>query len=311
MFITSNTVGMYLYNSSNNIVDNNTVFDNSDCGSFCDNVGIDVIASHFNVFSDNNISSNRVTPGEEDWSHADGVYMGGSRNNTFSGNLIYDNSNYGFNFQENNGTVITDNEINENVRVGMIIFGGTYNYLDGNELSGNQHNFEFSYGKFGTRYHTILRNNIVDYTRKIYYNHSLTDYVYDSSTASDAGAIICWGCNNVTIRDLDLSGSNGVGLTLIEVNDSNVINVTSNNNDLGIWFTACGNVNITNTTTNSNDGRGITFLSSTNCNIDDYESCGQPTTDIRCQSSSGIVFTSTKCDVISGCAGYASCDSVC
>jgi PGF-pre-PGF domain-containing protein len=177
--------------------------------------------------------------------------------------------------------------------LGMRISGSANNTLRNNNMSNNlvrDFYFSPSSGMFYINYqdyeNDIDTSNIINYNKIIYYNYSASDYVFDPITAPDAGVVYCTYCNNITYKDLDLSGekmqlsyftnstlqnitvSNGEGISL-EFSDNNTLtNITANSNtQYGVYLFASDNNTLTNITANSNTQYGIRLFSSLSGNL--------------------------------------------
>jgi parallel beta-helix repeat protein len=101
----------------------------------------------------------------------------------------------------------------------------------GNKASDNRFNF----GIDGTHYldfttHTIDTTNTVN-GKLVYYIKGESDTVYDAST--NAGTIYLINCENVTVRDLNLT-ENGCGVFLWNTTQSKIENVSVSDNTYGI-----------------------------------------------------------------------------
>jgi parallel beta-helix repeat protein len=83
----------------------------------------------------------------------------------------------------------------------------------------------------------------------------------------DAGQIILVNCDNITIKDLDLSHT-VVSIDLYGINNCTISNNNiSSNSDYGIWSHFSSNITINNNTIQSNGEEGIYFYESSNINI--------------------------------------------
>jgi len=82
-------------------------------------------------------------------------------------------------------------------------------------------------------------------------------YLEDASDyrVEDAGQVILVNCNNITVKNLDLSNTS-LGITLLETEDSKVLNNTaSSNSKYGIVLAYSSNNTITgNNACNNGDG---------------------------------------------------------
>jgi hypothetical protein len=100
---------------------------------------------------------------------------------------------------------------------------------------------------------TILTGNIsvssviIDYSYNLYQNYSISNYEFNETTTSNAGAVICDGCTNITIKNLNLGHNNWAGVQV--GSNSTIFNVNISNCYDGIrygQYNNISNVKITN-----------------------------------------------------------------
>lgn len=152
----------------------------------------------------------------------------------------------------------SDDNVFDNVRVVNSGYGVKFgsgvdnNTFDSCNFSGNDENV-YLYAVSLTSKNEMYPSNIIDYDKKIYYNNSASDFVFDSSSAPDAGMVVCINCSNVVYRDMVLAGDYSPFI-LAYVNDSVVENVTANGNSYsGIRVIGENdNISFVNVTANNN-----------------------------------------------------------
>ncbi|MFA5855874.1 MAG: hypothetical protein WC867_00820 [Candidatus Pacearchaeota archaeon] len=113
---------------------------------------------------------------------------------------------------------------------GLFSYYSQFNILKYNNFSGNDINFRI----FEDYNNTIDPSNIVDYNYRIYYNYSISNYIYDENTAPNAGLVYCINCINVTIRNLNLSHYNYDGVYFYNTTESFIQNLSTDYNSYGI-----------------------------------------------------------------------------
>jgi hypothetical protein len=98
---------------------------------------------------------------------------------------------------------------------------------------------------------TVYTNNYIN-GKIIYYNYSISNYTYDGNTAPNAGLVYCENCNNITVRNLNLSSGGGSGLGIPDTTNSLFENLTINGNAYGISASPTGMLGIETNNTFSN-----------------------------------------------------------
>ncbi|MDD5416771.1 MAG: NosD domain-containing protein [Candidatus Aenigmarchaeota archaeon] len=222
--------GLRISSSSyNNTLYNNTVTSNTR--------GIYLYtSSKYNNVTNNTVNANTVY----------GIYIAGASNNTFINNSIVSNTNYGLYMTPAYDSTGSDN-----------------NTFFTNNFSDNIYNFLAE--SLGTHYHNIIdSSNIIDTNYNIYYNYSIENIVFNTTTAPNAGLVICANCSGVTVKDLNLSSDNYYNFMLIKTNNSIIDNITSNSNYYGILVNSSYNNTIKNSVANSNTNYGAYLYASHN-----------------------------------------------
>ncbi|MEM7815482.1 MAG: NosD domain-containing protein, partial [Candidatus Aenigmatarchaeota archaeon] len=248
IIMTGGNYGIYLSGSDdNNITDNfvraptgfyivsgsdrNRIYNNTVWN--CTSYGFYISSSTFNNFTFNNITAN---PGY-------GVYItSSSHNTTLASNTIASNGDSG-------------------TEAGIYITGSQNTTMTGNNLSGNWYNLWVN--DYESR-QVIDTTNTVE-GRPIYWLKDVADAVYDSST--NASLFACFRCRNVTVKDVNLSTRNRIGLHFELTNGSLAHNATANSNYYGMLINASHNNTINLSTANANAQYGIWLASSTSNNI--------------------------------------------
>ncbi|MBN2330667.1 MAG: right-handed parallel beta-helix repeat-containing protein, partial [Candidatus Aenigmarchaeota archaeon] len=258
------------------------------------NQSVNTSGSCFTIINNNitlDCQNNKITYGETPSDTYEGVYSDYDetiiRNCTITGGkqgmrygiLLYQNSDnnyieyinvsynsYGIRIYASDNNTLTNITATNN-DYGIYLLASKNNVFRNNNMSGNSvANFDYYYYLFGTSsksyFNQIDTSNILDYSYILYYNYSISDYIFDQSTAPNAGSVFCIECNNITVKDLNLSHHNGYGLFFYNVNNSRIDNVTANSNFNGINISYSNNDTIVNTRANSNANSGIAFIKS-------------------------------------------------
>ena len=172
-----------------------------------------------------------------------------SNYNTIENNCIVDNYCgiflYGYN-SCNNNRILNNNFSNNTIGLGL---ASSYN----NEVSGNSFLNDGMYVE-GTSNNTVHNNTV---------NGKPLIYMEDASnqiTDSNAGQVILIGCDNITVRDSNLSQTT-VGIELAQTNNSYIKSNIISDNLMGV-FTFFSNENtIIQNNISSNTGGGVTLFS--------------------------------------------------
>jgi len=236
--ITNGWSGLYIWNSSNNRIWQNTIT-NTEKAIYIYGYVLPYFAS-FNTISENIILNNTcgIDDGGVNTTIAGNTVtfnekgIAGGVNTTIVGNTVASNEE-GMYLGRNN-TVIS-NTIKSNF-LGVVI--GTGSKLRGNKLDENRFNFVSS----RTNLSPQVAHNDIDTTNKIngkniYYITNQTNLLIDSSTNPNVGYLALIQCQNVTVRDLTLS-SNGEGIMLSDCINCTIQNCQFRSNIVGIMATA-------------------------------------------------------------------------
>ena len=173
-----------------------------------------------------------------------GISLWGASNTTLMNITANFNSAYGIVLRNSSNITLANTNMSGNTLANFYITG-----IDNDNFNNN-----------------IDTTNIIDYSYIMYYNYSISDYTFDPTTAPNAGAVYCLVCNNVTIKDLDLSHKNSNGIFFFNTNNSRIENVITNNNIFGINLTRSSNNVLDNITANGNLRGGITLGDKSNNN---------------------------------------------
>ena len=158
-----------------------------------------------------------------------------------------------------NNNIITGNNVNNNVRNGILLKDSGNNTLTNNTISGREFG---SFGVYGSSpFHhnqTIDTSNTVN-GRPIYYWVNQQN----RQIPNDAGFVGVVNSTNITVRDLTLT-NNTQGVLFAYTTDSRIENVTTSNNFYGIVLYFSNNNTLSNSIANSNSQWGIYLISSSN-----------------------------------------------
>ncbi len=190
-------------------------------------IGMYVYESHLNDLTDNNLHSNSNI----------GLHSAHSDGNNISNNYFSYN-NYGSYLYFSDGTNFTGNKASSNLDRGLNIYRADWNNITGNNFSSN--------AKYGIRVEDSVKctfaNNIINT------NNDSGIYIRDSE--------------GFTIEDNIISSNRDEGIYSYNMNQSDIINNTFNNNKCGIylrgnWNNPFDNNNITGNYLSANSYEGI------------------------------------------------------
>jgi parallel beta-helix repeat protein len=274
----SNLNGIYLSLVTGNIIKNSNMSNNSQYNFFFDgstnshfNNNIDTsntIDSSFKIYYNYSASNyvynnsdtglvicgkcNNITVKNVNLSHysRQSIILFNTTNSTIQ-NVTASNSQYGVFSYYSTNINITSSRAYSNSEYGLLLQYSRNNTLRSNNMSNNKYNFYLLALSNLDYNHDIDTTNIVDYSYKIYYNISVSNYVYNNP---DAGTVMCIRCNNITVKDINLSHYNQYGLFLYNTTNSRVQNITLSNNYNGYndfysvnnnlsWITSVDNKN--------------------------------------------------------------------
>ncbi|MDD4250445.1 MAG: NosD domain-containing protein, partial [Methanosarcina sp.] len=194
-----------------------------------------------------NISGFTVSGGSEPFSsysyYTAGISLYEVKDCNISGNVLSDNYCGICALGSENGT-LNGNRAESN-KFGIYLSWSKGNSLRNNRMEDNSYNFAI---KSASTEQDIDDSNTVD-GKPIYYLVNESDFVLDSG--SNAGTVYCIDCQNVTVRDLNLTG-NYYGLYLYNTVDSHFENISSSENEYGFYIKNSPGLNFTDNSASSN-----------------------------------------------------------
>jgi parallel beta-helix repeat protein len=250
-----------------------------------------------------NISSNGITINgftiKNSYKWSCGIFVEGSNNNLISDNVISEN-NYGIKLDHSDENIISNNEFLSNV-IGIIILGGDDNIITdniifqiiGSGISSYYHgsnnsisrNTIYSTGWSGIdligNYPVIVTDNTFfncgldvyhEPTKNIVSNNTVNGkslvYLYEKSDLNidNAGQIILVNCENITIKNQEISGTS-TAIQLVETHHCTIGDNQILNSYNGIYLTSSENNQIINNTIESIKENGISFYGHSNKNM--------------------------------------------
>jgi parallel beta-helix repeat protein len=247
--------GVYFTDSSNNTINDSHILDNIGNGILSDGT-----SSHNRIIN-NSVINNTV-----------GIYFTGNGNNNITDNNISENSGNGIHIgsitEHPDSNIIRNNTILANGATG-VTFRSNNNDLSENTISYNQ---DFALQFMGLYYNNYIWRNNTANGKEVNYYYNEQDIIIESkylstSNVSNVGKITLINCNNITIRDSELSNNikSGYGIFLWNSNNNNLANNTLSNNYYGIQLHESSSNNITDLYTVSPD-HGAQFESNSSYN---------------------------------------------
>jgi parallel beta-helix repeat protein len=158
-----------------------------------------------------------------------GVFLDHSRMANIS-NILVTNNRIGIYLFYSQNNIIEDNIVSSNHVNGIWLYYSSNNVLAENRISNNSYNFGVFGDDFSDFNNTIDVSNTVE-GKPIQYLIGVEDKIFDNSI--DIGVLYLINCNNVTVRDLNLT-KNGHGVFCYNVTDSRIENIVASNNNYGI-----------------------------------------------------------------------------
>ncbi len=172
-----------------------------------------------------------------------GIWLYEVRDCNISGNVLSDNY-CGIYVIGSENCTLNGNRAESN-EFGIYLSRSEGNSLRNNRMKNNSCNFAIP---GASAEQDIDESNTVD-GKPIYYLVNESDLILDSG--SNAGTVYCIDCQNVTVRDLDLTG-NYYGLYLYNTTGSHVENISSSENHEGFYIKNSPGLNFTNNSASSN-----------------------------------------------------------
>ena len=301
--------GIFLYKSNSNTITGNNA-------SYNDETGIRLLEScNNNIITGNNASYNNVDVGG-------GIFLSSScNNNIITGNNASHNCWDGIHLVSSSNNNITGNNACNNNNNGIILYSSSSNNITGNNASNNDDDGIYLYKSNSNIItdHTFVNDGLFVYDS---YQNTVEDnivngkplvYLEDASdiVVTDAGQVILVNCNNITVKNLDLSNT-CAGVELFRTEDSMISdNNVSNNGHYGIYLYSSNNNNITGNNASNNNASGIFLSSSSNNNITGNNASNNDDDGIRLYSSSSnniIIGNNASNNGWSGICLSSSCD---
>ena len=266
-----------------NITSSNVIFDGT--GHKID--GIDAAgASGVNVHNTSAIITNVTVTNlaVTDWDN--GIYFRNAMDGNISKNIENSNS-IGIFLNSSSFNNVTDNNISNSTSVGIKVSDtSTNNTVSRNKITNSTSGMFFVYAFNTTASNNIMENNsfnfgvggnlsshfdgnIIDTTnlangRPVYYVKHGKNTIYDSSTK--ASTFYCILCNNVTVKDLEMSNMDR-GVYFWETSNSRIQNIKVTESGWGIFLRNSSNNSIKDSKFSTNNlqdysERGVTIYSS-------------------------------------------------
>jgi len=271
----NNLDGIYLYQSDNNLIENN----------LCRNNGDDEINLYY---SDNNILVNNVAE-----YNADGMalWLDSSNNNVVEGNIIQNNSSWAVLLEDSNGNALVNNIVENNYvdgfslwnsnnnfivnnaalnnDTGIGLYSSEYNTVENNVVKSNYYGISLPEGSYNTISNNTVENNSFGI---LIQNFSGNNTISNNTVENNISGIFLLRSNNNTISNNTIKNNTDNGIDLAD-SDSNIIsnNIVENNHDYGIyidylsWASGSDNNTLENNIV-SNNSYGI-YLNNSNNNV--------------------------------------------
>ncbi|MCK4429559.1 MAG: right-handed parallel beta-helix repeat-containing protein, partial [Candidatus Aenigmarchaeota archaeon] len=273
--LTNNTVnnnigdGIYLYNSSNNNLINNIANNNSEYGIELHS------SSNSNILTFNTIEYNKL-----------GIELHSSSNNTLTNNIANNNSQQGIVLSYSSNNTLTNNTANNNSVGGFhLLYSSNSNLLTFNTIENNEH--------LGIYLYNSLNNNITNNT----VNNNIGDgiYLYNSS--------------NNTLTNNTITNNTDCGIYVVSSSSNNIynnfFNNTNNFNFTGTIYQNYWNTTKQNGTRIYSTGTQIGGNYWTNPNGTGYsDTCIDANDDNFCDASYNLAAGNIDCLVLTESSAY-------
>jgi parallel beta-helix repeat protein len=285
---------VYLYLDSDNNTITNLTLENNTIGVLVRNASsgnmitdiiitnINTTINYYGVYLLSSSTSNVVMRVKESRSKT-GILIENSQNNIIKDNILDSNDLAGIHITDSaNGNIIEGNTLNSSY-MAIEIYSGIYNIISKNSLNNNNKSL-YLYGQRDRDFNNMITiDNIVGSSHRIYYNYSISNYVFDSTNSGDADEVVCIKCDNVVIKDLDLSTTGAEGVYLYNTTNSVIKNVSIRNKEIGVYTKFGYNNNMTNN-----------------------KACGNLVRDFYCDSSTGNFGTGNNFTLVTSvsCSGW-------
>jgi parallel beta-helix repeat protein len=282
--VTNNTIsnatkGIFLYNSNNITLDNNTIFDINDDGDY--GLFIEEDYRH-NITQNNTVNGEKIyyyynqtgnlsnpieieIPEIEKPLNASHVSNVGKISIIDSSYLLVKNNNvsngsFGIFLYGCEELTLWNNNISDSEEVGLYVTEGYHhNISDNNTVKGSQ---LYATPEYENIYYYVDRDNI-----------TVENLILTERRISNVGKLSFINCADITIRNNTLASwigegwTYGSGIFLYSSNDNNILDNTFEYNRIGVEIINSDNNNITNCSFDDKDG--VSFLNSDNNYIND------------------------------------------
>ncbi|MFW9999647.1 MAG: NosD domain-containing protein [Candidatus Hodarchaeota archaeon] len=234
----SNYIGIYLYNSENNKVSENSVDSNAENG-------INLYFSDKNIISGNYVSdnlhgiylynsnSNNISGNTANNNRIYGINLSFSNNNTVSGNVANDNL-YGIAFSSNRDNTISGNLANYNQIYGIYLYKSNYNTVSGNNANNNDDSGLYFYESFYFNVSENIANNN-DHTGIYLWDCAVIIILKNNASSNIYNGISLEYCGYINIIEND-ANNNGDGIELLNSVFNNIIGNNVSNNNNGVYL---------------------------------------------------------------------------
>jgi len=213
--VTNFSIGIYLYNSSNNTLTGNNASSNS-------NYGICLEYSSNNSLIGNNASNNYV-----------GIRLEYSSDNSLTGNTASNNLNGIYTISSSNSNVLADNTVSSNYYDGIRLISSGKNILTGNNASSNFNGIHLEYSSNNS----LTGNNALNNRNGIYlYNSSDNALTGNNASSNNNIGIYLGSSSDNTLTGNNASNSN-YGIFLYDSSNNTVFHNNFINNTFEAYVT--------------------------------------------------------------------------
>ena len=264
-----NTYGIYLNSQATGVqLLRNTASNN--------NYGIFLSYANANLLEGNRAENNRYH----------GIHIERCGSHTLSGNTASGNED-GFYLLVSHDNRLAGNTARDNRGYGIRLESCMYNALEGNIMEGNRFGFRVEGSTDGQYTHTVATTNLVN-GKPIYYLTDVPSPTVDGS--SGAGAVYLIRCQNATVRDLVISGTD-VGVLLWNTTNASISNVQTSACNVGFRLRGSSGNTLAGNTAGSHAMHGYWLQSSGNNTLTGNTAGANASNGILLDGSSGNVLT--------------------
>lgn len=182
-----------------------------------------------------------------------------SNNNVIEDNTAINNQ-CGIYLKDSSNNTVMSNNFTDNIEYGIRLLNSSNNTMRYNQILGNGYNFGLEGLNSSHFRNDIDTSNLVD-GKPIYYLVGAVDEIIDSY--SNAGAVYCIDCNNVTVSDLNLK-KNSHGIYFYETKGSRIMNNSLTDNLYGVYIQNSSNNAVVMNNASFNLACGICLTNSSN-----------------------------------------------